>query len=137
VTFRFQTLIFQATRACLIGALLAFPALTACENHRPVAPLHDGDAACNQLADVCAEPSRLGEPYRSCYETGVNADPNACLDAYNDCISSCANAPDAGLGGASGGSGEGGAPETGGSNATAGAGGEGGAVAAHGGANGA
>ncbi|HSU38363.1 MAG TPA: hypothetical protein VLJ38_02315 [Polyangiaceae bacterium] len=91
------------------------------------------------MVATCEAPSALGEPYRSCYATGVRGDGNACLSAHDDCIQACENPSasagaggeggrgDAGAsstaGGASGHPDGGGAPATGGSGAGAEAGG--------------
>jgi hypothetical protein len=126
------------------SALVSF-ALAACADHRPVGPLRDGQDACQDIVAHCQEPSKLGEPYLSCYDTGIRGDGDVCLSAHDDCVKSCTDAPVPGAGGEgghgeagatnaaggpSGNAGGGGVSETGGAAATGGAG----AVTAAGGA---
>ena len=112
-----------------LGTLVSL-VLVACVDHRPVGQLHDGDAACQDIVVQCHDASALGEPYKSCYLTGLRANGGACLSAHDDCVEACANAP-----ASAGGGGEGGHGEAGASSSGAGASGEPGAggVAATGG----
>jgi len=93
----------------------------ACDNHFPVAPLRDGDAVCSELVQYCAAPAAaFGEPYRSCYDTGMQGDADACLAVEDQCVEPCygenmalsAAGGEAGAGGASGASNESGAAGT-------------------------
>jgi hypothetical protein len=88
----------------------------ACNNGYPVAPLSDGDAACADLVQYCAAPAAaVGEPYQSCYDTGMRGKANACLDVADECVKPCRDA-DVALPA----TGEGGAPGAAGSNGGAG-----------------
>jgi len=83
-----------------------------------VTQLRDGLAECAELARECQRPAQeLGEPYRTCYETGASKVKNACINRYYDCIDTCRAANETfGPGGAAGTSGEAGssgAPPTG------------------------
>jgi hypothetical protein len=115
-----------------LGALVSL-ALVACVDHRPLGQLRDGDAACQDIVAQCQDASALGEPFRSCYATGLRANGGACLSAHDDCVKSCENAPaSAGAGG------EGGRGEAGASSSAAGASGDlgGGGISAAGGSGG-
>ncbi len=87
-----------------------------CIDQRPVGPLRDGPAECKELVLLCKEPAeRLGEPYRNCYETGLEKVGNACLPIYYDCVDQCREAAEqlgaagqGGQGGQGGQSGQGG-----------------------------
>lgn len=69
---------------------LALWIAAACNNGYTSASIGDGDAVCGELVQYCAAPaSALGEPYQSCYETGMRADPDACLGAEDRCVRSC------------------------------------------------
>ena len=92
--------------------------------------LRDGLAECAELASECKDPAeQLGEPYQTCYDTGVSKVKNACINRYYDCIDACRAAnQNLGSGGAAGSSGDAGASGNGtsgaaGANDTAGAGG--------------
>jgi hypothetical protein len=130
-------LISLMTRALLACGLCIFPLLPACQIKRPVGPLRDGDAACQSLVDVCAKPAaELGEPFQSCYQTGVNADGNECLSVYDTCLDACTYPPpplggggEGGEAGQAGSSGAAGAAENGGASEVAGAGGQSGSSA--------
>jgi hypothetical protein len=112
-----------------LGTLVSLT-LVACANPRPLGQLRDGDAACEDMVATCQAPSSLGEPYRSCYATGVRGAGDACLSAHDDCIQACEN-PSA----SAGGGGEGGRGDAGASSTAAGASGNpgGGGVPATGG----
>ena len=71
-------------------SLPLLPVAPACANDTPLAPLEDGGVACREMADNCALPAeRLGEPYQTCFETGSQGVPNACLQSYYDCVPKC------------------------------------------------
>jgi hypothetical protein len=103
------------------GAVLA--GANGCSDRRPVTPIRNGLAECAELERTCEAPARdLGEPYRTCYETGASKVKNACINRYYDCIDACRSANETG-----GGGGEAGAaranpdPGASGASATAGA----------------
>jgi hypothetical protein len=108
-------LLHRYLRPSALLALVALPLAPGCDTPLELAPLRDGLAACDELVTYCEEPaSALGEPYRTCFETGDAQVGNACLHIYYDCIPDCQIAGDnlGGAGGASGASssaGEGGA----------------------------
>jgi len=95
-------------------ALAAPAAVPGCDNHRPLAPLRDGAAACEELSYYCAEPAAtFGDPYQSCLETGDKGSGNECLNVYYACLEQCRPAFDllseGGAGGEGGAGAEGGA----------------------------
>jgi hypothetical protein len=101
-----------------LGSLLVLGAVglaPGCDNPRDIAPLRDGQAACDELIAYCEEPAAaLGEPHQSCFDTGLEQIGNACLHVYDGCIPACRRAGDelgggSGEGGASGAAGHGGA----------------------------
>ncbi len=102
--------------SCLcLGAVALVPG---CDNPRDIAPLRDGEVACEELVAYCEEPAAaFGEPYSSCFQTGDDNVGNACLHAYDDCIPRCKTALGEleGAGGEGGGSG---APSDGGAGAS-------------------
>jgi hypothetical protein len=95
-------------------------ALAACSDRRPLGPLRDGDAACDDLVATCQDAAALGEPFLSCYASGVRGNGDECLSVHDDCIQSCLDAP-AASGGAGGEAGRG---EAGGAGAPSAAGGD-------------
>jgi hypothetical protein len=117
-------------RAVLLVSAAVLAGANGCSDRRPVTPIRNGLAECAELESTCEAPARdLGEPYRTCYETGASKVKNACINRYYDCIDACRTANDplapGGAGGTDGAGGAAGANTDGasGASATAGAGG--------------
>ena len=67
--------------------------LAACDETRPVAPIHDGIAECEVLARVCEDPAQLhGARYQECYDFGRVGDGKGCLANYDECSPLCEQA---------------------------------------------
>lgn len=109
-------------RAISLLLLSAATGAVACNDRRPITQLRDALAECAELESECKDPAdELGEPYRTCYDTGASRVKNACLNRYDDCIDACRAANRTlGSGGAAGATGEAGAGGTAASGGTAG-----------------
>jgi hypothetical protein len=76
--------------------------LQACDETRPVAPIHDGQAECEAIGMACHDPGvRFGGRYEECHDIGHEGEGKPCIAAYEECFTLCRAAP-SGEGGAGG-----------------------------------